>query len=737
MDRRDLIRFLFSIPCLVMCGSDVNRAIGADRPVNVLLIAVDDLRPELGCYGTAEVISPNIDRLAEQGVQFSRAYVQQSVCGPSRISLLSGLRPDSTGVLRNNVMLRDARPDVVSLPRHFNLHGYRTVSLGKVFHHPEDDPAAWSDPDWRPFQISYGWRNYRRAENLELVQRLHSAYPPEKQRVIPLGRVKGPAFEAMPVPDNVYPDGLTADMAIRTLGSLAYGDVPFFLAIGFEKPHLPFECPQSYWDLYDPSQISLAENDRPPTGMPKVAFRDSDELRQYSDVPPEGPIADGQARHLIHGYRACVTYVDAQIGRVVDELDRLGLTDDTVIVLWGDHGWHLGEQGIWAKATNFENAVRIPLVIRPGRAVNSRPSKPRALVEAVDIYPTLCELAGIPKPAHLEGTSMVPVLRKPDRPWKTAAFSQYPRPDSGPDQVMGRSMRTDRYRFSRWAHVDHPDQVLAYELYDHESDPNETQNIADQVDAEEIRNLESQLLAGWRDALPKGLPRSMPSELSPDENESRFVSLFNGRDLTGWDGRPGCWTVRDGAITSTGLGKERNWLIWRGSEASDFELRLNFRFSRGNSGVQVRSHDLGNWQVRGYQVEVAAREAMGLWHHSLMAADEPLEAARKFLATAGQRVAIAADGSKVVEQRVPAEKVQSAFLDDQWNELVVIARGPELVQTINGVVFAELTDLEDGFAARNGVIALQDHGKGTIAEFKNIRIRFDKTLSPATKRPRP
>lgn len=703
----------------------LQNVLAADHP-NVLMIAVDDLRPELGCYDVRHIISPHIDRLAAGGLVFRRAYVQQSVCGPSRISLLSGLRPDATGIYNNNRMLCDTHPEIISLPRHFKQHGYQTVSLGKIYHHPEDDLAAWSEPVWRPFGISWGWRNYRRPENLELVKKLHSQLPAARRQRTPLGRVKGPAYESSPQADNVYPDGLTADKAVQTLGQLSQLDRPFFLAVGFYKPHLPFACPQKYWDMYERSEIRLPKNDSPPKNMPDVAFRDSDELRQYDGIPGAGPLdTENQppgrlSRKLIHGYRACVSYVDAQIGRVLDELDRLGLAENTMVVLWGDHGWHLGEQGIWAKQTNFERATLAPLIVRTPQA-RSAGNSTAALVEMVDIYPTLCELAGLPLPDHLEGTSFAPLLEEPNRRWKKAAFSQFPRPHSKPDHVMGRSMRTERYRFTRWVGTQNPDETVALELYDHLSDPNETINVAAAADKGLIERLTEQLDDGWRAALP-GSPQASTFGNHPTEPE--FVRLFNGRDLTGWDGQPGSWIVKNGAIHCTGSGKGRNWLIRRGLEAADFELRLEFRFTSGNSGVQVRSRDIGQWQVRGYQVEVAAQEKMGLWHHSLMSGEIDLEKNRKHLATAGQRVTIGTSGQKDVQQFAQPADVQSACRDAEWNEMIVVARGPRLIQSINGVVLADLTDEQSVFSSRSGVIALQDHGRGTVVEFKDIRIRY-------------
>ena len=452
----------------------------SDRP-NVLFIAVDDLRPELGCYGNDRVHSPNIDRLAKRGVVFQRAYCQQAVCSPSRTSLLTGLRPDSTKVYDLRTHFRDTVPDVVTLPQHFKKHGYHTVGMGKIYHGSLNDEKSWSEPWWRPTGRSP--RGYVLDENIKIAEG---------------NRNRGPAVEAADVPDDAYPDGMLADRAVQTLREMEGRDEPFFLAVGFVKPHLPFNAPEKYWDRYDRTQIELPDRTAPPQGAPRYATTNWGELRNYHGIPEQGGLSEDQARRLIHGYFACVTYIDAQIGKLLDELDSLGLTDNTIVILWGDHGWKLGEYGDWSKHTNFELDTRVPLILSDPRG-GSKGRASDALVELVDIYPTLCELAGLPLPEHLEGVSMVPLLRDPDRPWKSAAFSQYPR-----GRIMGYSMRTDRYRLTRWQRRDDPERVKAVELYDHQSDPGETRNIADHPEnAKLVKKLTARLEAGWRAALPE------------------------------------------------------------------------------------------------------------------------------------------------------------------------------------------------------------------------------------------
>ncbi len=459
---------------------------------NVLFIAVDDLRPDLGCYGAADIRTPNIDRLAARGLLFDRAYCQVAVCNPSRCSVLGGVRADTARVLNNQTFLRPMMPDVVTLPQHFKNSGYYSVSLGKVFHHserePGDDPESWSEPAWYHGEPHRTWMTEESAEFIRGLKAL-----PEKRRPRLL---RGPPFEAADEPDDVYPDGQTAAKAIETLGRLK--DRAFFLAVGFVKPHLPFNCPRRYWDLYPPETIRLPENHQPPEGVPGPALHNWYELRTYGTVPPEGDIPRDMALNLIRGYRACITFVDAQVGRVLDELGRLGLEGRTVVVLWGDHGYHLGENGIWTKMTNFERGTRVPLILSaPGQANAGRRSG--ALVELVDIYPTLAGLCGLPPPGHLEGLSLEPLLEDPDRPWKAAVFSQYLRP--GKDPIMGRSVRTDRWRYTEWTNA--REEKVGVELYDERDDPEENVNVVGEAANGAIAlEMAVRLRNGWRGALP-------------------------------------------------------------------------------------------------------------------------------------------------------------------------------------------------------------------------------------------
>jgi len=500
-----------------MCLLAATVSVAQQPRMNVLFIAVDDLRPQLGCYGDPTVKSPCIDRLARNGLVFNRAYCQQAVCSPSRTSLLTGLRPDTTRIYDLNTHFRKTVPNAVTLPEHFKNHGYHTQGLGKIYHADLNDPQSWSVPYWMP---KAGFPIYATEENLLLVKmktkQMRIKGEPRTDEILEEDpkthatlkikrrqRALGRAWEIAEVPDNALPDGKIADQAIEVMGTLK--DKPFFLAVGFLKPHLPFVAPKKYYDLYPPETIKLASNPNPPADAPDLAMSDWGELRQYEGIPKKGPLPEETARQLIRGYYAAASYTDAQIGRVLEELDRLGLRERTLVVLWGDHGWQLGEHGLWCKHTNFEEATRSLLIL-------SAPGRPKAtgvhtdaLVEFVDIYPTLSELCGLPPAAGLEGFSMAPLLDDPNRPWKKAAFSQFPR-----RKTMGHSVRTDRFRYTEWAAPG--EDPVGIELYDHQVDPGENKNIADQLDMKDrVQELRQLLRAGYAAALPPGASVSATS----------------------------------------------------------------------------------------------------------------------------------------------------------------------------------------------------------------------------------
>jgi iduronate 2-sulfatase len=428
----------------------MNLTSAADRQ-NVLFIAVDDLRPELGCYGKQHIHSPNIDRLATTGVLFERAYCMVPTCGASRASLMTGIRPARQRFVSYLTIAEKDAPGITTLNTHFKKNGYNTASLGKVFHNARDNAEGWSEPVWRPSGIPW----YRRPENNELHEK--------RQK---LGsRKRGPAWESADVADDAYADGVIAERAIIDLKRLKEKDEPFLLAVGFLKPHLPFIAPKKYWDLYSHENIRLPDSYHVPKDAPKESIHTSGELRSYAGIPPKGPVSNEAARNLIHGYYACVSYTDALIGKLLSELDRLELSENTVVVLWGDHGWNLGEHTLWCKHSCYETSMQIPLIVRaPGIDGGQRRSK---LVESIDLYPTLCELTGLPLPKHLQGDSLVTLMKDRNAVWKSAAVGRF---------QDGDTIRTDDFRFTEYTNKN--GKRTSQMLYDYATDPGENVNVA-------------------------------------------------------------------------------------------------------------------------------------------------------------------------------------------------------------------------------------------------------------------
>ncbi|MEM1295962.1 MAG: sulfatase, partial [Verrucomicrobiota bacterium] len=412
--------------CLSLCF--IVSALAEEKP-NILFIAIDDLRPELGCYGSTAVKSPYLDALAAEGLRFDRAYCQEAICSPSRASLLSGLRPDQTGITHNYVEFRDLNPDVVTLPQHFMANGYETVSIGKIFHRTED-PQSWSRlPATKKTPFEKPNYTFALKENHELRLRNRKEMLEKYGEAAKRGLASGPAFECADVPDHAYIDGYNTQVAIATLKDMVEKDAekPFFLALGFKLPHLNWVAPKKYWDLYDRDKIELATQTVGPENGAQVGLHASFELRVRANIPKIGPMGDDLSRTLLHAYYASTSYVDAQIGKMIAALEEQGVRENTIIIVWGDHGWHLGEMGIWGKATNYEIATRVPLILSTPD-MKKRGISTGALVELVDIYPTLCELAGIPNPDHVVGKSFVPLIGDPEQEWKEVAVSQFPSP---------------------------------------------------------------------------------------------------------------------------------------------------------------------------------------------------------------------------------------------------------------------------------------------------------------------
>ncbi len=437
----------YSFLILILSGGFLSCQEEEKKKLNVLFIAVDDLRPQLTSFGVEGIISPNIDRLAAMGTIFPQAYCNIPVCGASRASILTGLRPTMNRFLNYDARIDEQAPNTVTLPGHFKANGYYTITNGKVAHHRGDCKGAW-DEEWRPPGPG---RNYLLPENIGLDS---------------VADQRGYAYEKADVPDSAYHDGQIALKAISDLRRLKEKDQPFFLAVGFKKPHLPFNAPSKYWDMYDPKKIGLADNPYKPEGAPDQAMHNFGELRNYSGIPQEGPVSDSLALILRHGYHACVSYTDAQIGLVLDELDRLELTENTIIVLWGDHGWNLGEHGLWCKHCNFHTSINAPLIVAAPQFKGGQ--KAMAETEFLDVYPTLCDLSGLSIPAHLQGTSLVPVLNDPSSEHKGFALSKW---------HNGLTIVKDQYHYTEWRNME--DSLYASMLYDHSKDPEENVNIAE------------------------------------------------------------------------------------------------------------------------------------------------------------------------------------------------------------------------------------------------------------------
>ena len=486
---------------------------------NVLLILVDDLKPELGCYGSEVIQTPHMDQLAADGSLFEHHYVQQAVCGPSRASMLSGLRPDQTKVWDLQHTAREENPAVFTVQQYFKERGYETAGAGKIMHgFKNHDPLSWSIPYVANNHLPYFDGKVPALDKYQ-APAIHQAVIELKQQNITHWKKRidfmkshglMPSTECLDLDDAAYSDGALADWGNQMLEQFAQSDKPFFLTLGFNKPHLPFVAPKKYWDLYNRKDIQLEAFQNKPEGAPDYALHTWGELRNYTDVAAKGDLSDAQQRELIHGYYASVSYVDAQIGKVMAELKRSGLDKNTIVLLWGDHGWHLGDHGLWCKHSNFEQATHSPLLISaPGYPTNARPQAP---VESVDIFPTLCQLADLPVPEQLEGISLVPMLKDANASVKDFAISQYPRSHKN---VMGYALRTERYRMVVWiddsitetGKLD-PAQIDAIELYDYETDPDETvsqannpeyksviDGLMEQLDGFFLNNVEATLLS--------------------------------------------------------------------------------------------------------------------------------------------------------------------------------------------------------------------------------------------------
>ena len=510
MKTRPLSAFVF-LTCLIIqatCQAD-------DRP-NILFIAVDDLRPSMGSYGDTAAVTPHMNRLASRSLQFNRAYCQVAVCNPSRASLMTGMRPDNLGVWTLPIHFREAKPDAVTLPQWFRKFGYTAVSHGKIYHNPTPDPQSWSEPIRKRPPLPYVYPKGTR----EIVKDAKEQLPKKDWRKKSL---RPPSTAAPDLADDKLRDGAQTSMAIEDLRRLGKQDQPFFLAMGYIRPHLAFVAPKKYWDMHDPANLPVLPEQQITPDTPSYALHNNSELSHYVDlidIPKpwdDQVLSPDKARELMHGYYACVSYVDAQIGRLLDALEEEGLADNTIVVLWSDHGWKLGEYRGWGKMTNYEIDARVPLMIRaPGMNTEAMPTAGKQtdqLVELLDLFPTLCDLAKIDTPDFVDGKSLTPILADTNATIHSAAVSQYYRRVKD-NQFMGYSIRTPTHRMIEWREFA-TGKLATRELYDHQQDDSETANIIDEAAPDLIAEI-SQLLNTTHPPKPLELTpaiHSNPSEL--------------------------------------------------------------------------------------------------------------------------------------------------------------------------------------------------------------------------------
>ncbi len=448
------------------------QAASAAEKLNVLLIMADDYRPELASYGSP-AITPALDRLAQRALQFQRAYCQQAVCNPSRSSMLTGLRPDTLGLWNNGTHFRELKPEVTTLPLWFKEHGYATHCVGKIFHNwhtkEKGDRRSWSSDEFLHY-----------ANHGADLPQVEGELPPNHATLTPLKYGDTLMCEARDVPDEAYYDGRVAAEAVRRIASLKK-DEPFFLAVGFWKPHAPFNAPKKYWDLYDRDKLPPLNPARP-EGAPEIAFHQSTEIlgRTKERFTPTAE----QEAEMRHGYFANISYLDAMLGKVLNALEQHPAAKNTIIVFVGDHGYHIGEHGLWGKTSNFEYDASVPMFLSvPGAPANGKTTT--ALAELVDLFPTLVDLCDLPMPEKLDGSSLAVLMQKPGATPDLAAYTQHPRPayfDREPSKTpthMGYSVRTARVRYTEWRDWK-TGEATARELYDHQNDPHELKNAVDE-----------------------------------------------------------------------------------------------------------------------------------------------------------------------------------------------------------------------------------------------------------------
>ena len=674
----------------------------AGEKMNVLFISADDMNCDLGCYGDPIVKTPNLDRLCKMGVRFDAAYCQQPLCGPSRASIMTGLRPDTLDMHTLKHELREKNPDVVTLGQMFRNNGYYSARAGKIYHYGNpsmigtdgnDDPATW-DERHNPIGID-------RSQQEKITR---YGFGQEKNKNLGISMAWWDPDSA----DDDHTDGKVASKIVELIKQKK-GE-SFFLAAGFFNPHCPYVAPKKYFDMYP---------------MDKITMPDLDEAKKdLEDVPPMAIQRDvknwpfyfkdvtvDEARKCKQAYYATISFVDAQIGRLLDALEENNLMDNTVIVFWSDHGYFLGEKGLWYKRKAFERSARMPMIIAaPGLTKGTNTPKP---VELLDIYPTLADLCGLKPPENLEGKSLRPLLTNPnDSNWKKPAVTQI----WHNKKAWGYSMRTERYRYTEWLEGD-----AGRELYDHSNDPGEVTNLAsDPKRADTIARLSKQL-AKYNKLKPhKRLARGYFG----DAADKSFQRIFDGKTLTGWN----CvdmsyWSVRDGAITGESTADnpctQNKFIVWQGGELSDFEMKLAFRVKGNgcNSGVQFRSKFREDGLAVGYQADIYQRGGyLGGVCDEMHKRKGP-----ELLSANGSKSVIDKDGKRTATPLGEPVKLRPW---PAWNDYHIIAKGKHVTLKVNGRTSSELIDNESAHLDLTGSLGLQlRSGKPMTVQFKYVRVR--------------
>ncbi|MFG0333221.1 MAG: sulfatase-like hydrolase/transferase [Maioricimonas sp. JB049] len=670
-------------------------ACAAETRPNVLFIAIDDLNDWVGCLGGhPQAKTPNIDRLAARGTLFTNAHCSASLCNPSRASVMTGTLPSTNGVHGNQQDWRKSPylKGHPTLPEFFRRHGYWTGACGKIFHANHGGECGALNGGHG------GLRGFNHPESWT------ERFPSKNQQLARLPVMTGRNFNgldiwhwdwgAIDVADDETEDGQSAAWAESMLRERR--NEPFFLAVGIYKPHGPWYCPPAYFEQHPRESIRLPQLN-PADDLEDVPAIAKRHLGSYFGDYHRRILAQGLYESAVQAYLANVTFADAMLGRVLDALDAREDGEETIIVLWSDHGWHLGEKQKWHKGTNWEEGTRVPLIIvAPGIAgAGSRCDEP---VSLVDLYPTLLDLAGLPDVEGLDGESLVPQLRNPRAERERPAYTI----NGGRHQ----SVRSKQWRYIRYADG-------SEELYDHQADPTEYTNLADREEYADVK----QELAAW---FPNEIRRVAYQSEPP--LEAGFRPLLNGYDLTSWEGDASLWRVEEGTIvgetTEESPLPHNSFLIWRGGTVRDFELRLRARVTgANNSGIQYRSRELeqeGTSVMAGYQCDLHSDPGkLGMLYE---------EKGRGIVARQGETILVTPDGRRFLTGRTPGI-VPPATLSD-WNDVTIIARGGRLVHKVNGHVTCEVFDHDGDRSASAGLLAIQLHrGAPMRVEVRDIRLK--------------